>query len=144
VQNLSARKRWDKEDLFAVSHAPDRLSRGQPVGRTIRQQRRDTGQWSLQQDGDVQVKALMRAEKVVAGRVQRGDTAAIPRRVALVPVCFAPRGRGKVNMQACPSTFCACDVTLPLFLPFLLLLLREACAYPVNWPRPLVGDAVGV
>ncbi len=33
-----------------------------------------------------------------------------------------------INMQACPSTFCACDVTLPLFLPFLLLKLREACA----------------
>ncbi len=25
---LSARKRWDREDLLAVNHAPDRLNRG--------------------------------------------------------------------------------------------------------------------
>jgi len=46
-------------------------------------------------------------------------------------------------MQACPSTFCACDVTLPLFLPFRLLLLREACADVTHYSATAepVGEA---
>jgi len=39
-----------------------------------------------------------------------------------------PRVRICINMQSCPCTFCACDVTSPLFLSSLLLKMRKACA----------------
>ncbi len=52
-----------------------------------------------------------------------------------------------INMQSCPYTFCACDVTSPLFLTSLLLKMRKACAditrvsaaseQGVGWPKAL-------
>ena len=48
-----------------------------------------------------------------------------------------------ITMQACPYTLRPCHVILPLSSPFLLLLLREACAYTINWPHPPRGGAGG-